>query len=80
MGERVTIELDEEAIVAARAANVDLSELLIQALRRRLPNLHAAQRMELNRQWQRENREAIEAYNRMIEADGFVFSDGARAF
>jgi antitoxin CcdA len=80
MGERVTIELDEEAIAAARAANVDLSELLVQALRRRLPNLHAAQRAELIRKWQQENYEAIDAYNRMIEADGFVFSDGVRAF
>jgi antitoxin CcdA len=80
MGERVTIELDEEAIAAARAANVNLSELLIQALRRCLPNLHTAQRAELNRKWQQENREAIEAYNRMIEADRFIFSDGVRAF
>jgi antitoxin CcdA len=80
MGERVTIELDEEAIAAARAANVDLSELLVQALRRRLPNLHAAQRAEMIRKWQQENYEAIDAYNRMIEADGFVFSDGVRAF
>jgi post-segregation antitoxin (ccd killing protein) len=80
MGERVTIELDEEAVAAARAANVDLSELLVEALRRRLPNLHAAQRAELIRRWQRENREGIDAYNRMIEADGFVFSDGIRAF
>jgi post-segregation antitoxin (ccd killing protein) len=44
MTKRVTIELDEEAIEAARAANIDLSELLVSALRRRLPNLHAAQR------------------------------------
>jgi antitoxin CcdA len=80
MGERVTIELDAESIAAAKAANVDLSELVVQALRRRLPNLHAAQQAELIHKWQDENREAIEAYNRMIETDGFVFSDGVRAF
>jgi antitoxin CcdA len=80
MGERVTLELDAESIAAAKAAGIDLSQLLVDALRRRLPNLHAAERAKLARQWQEENREAIEAYNRMIEQDGFVFSDGVRTF
>jgi antitoxin CcdA len=80
MGERVTVELDAESIAAAKAAGIDLSQLLVDALRRRLPNLHAAERAKLARQWQEENREAIEAYNRMIEQDGFVFSDGVRTF
>jgi antitoxin CcdA len=80
MGERVTIELDSESIAAAKAAGIDLSRLLIEALRRRLPNLHAAERAELARKWQEENREAIEAYNKMVEQDGFVFSDGVRTF
>jgi len=77
MGERVTLELDTESIAAARAAGIDLSQLLVEALRRRLPNLHAAERAELARKWQEENREAIEAYNRLIEAHG-LFYDGAR--
>ncbi len=80
MGERVTIELDAESIAAAKAAGIDLAQLLVDALRRRLPNLHAAERAELAKQWQEENREAIEAYNRMIEEDGYVFSDGVRTF
>jgi antitoxin CcdA len=80
MGERVTIELDTESVAAAKAAGIDLSQLLVQALRRRLPNLHAAARAELARQWQEENREAIEAYNELIERSGFVFSDGVRTF
>jgi antitoxin CcdA len=80
MGERVTLELDAESIAAAKAAGIDLSQLLVDALRRRLPNLHATERAKLARQWQEENREAIEAYNRMIEQDGFVFSDGVRTF
>jgi antitoxin CcdA len=80
MGERVTLELDSEALAAAREAGIDLSELLVQALRRRLPNLHASERAEAARRWQQENREAIDAVNRMIEEDGFVFSDGARTF
>jgi antitoxin CcdA len=80
MGERITIELDAESIAAARAAGIDLSKLVVEALGRRLPDLHAAKWAELDRQWQEENREAIEAYNRMIDQDGYVFSDGVRTF
>ena len=80
MGERVTIELDAEAIAAAKAAGIDLSKLVIEGLPRRLPDLHALERAKLDRQWQEENREAIDAYNRMIEEDGYLFSDGARTF
>ena len=80
MHESVTLELDSESIEAARKAGIDLSPLLVQALRRRLPDLHAAERAAAAAKWQEENREAIEAYNRMIEEDGFVFSDGARTF
>jgi post-segregation antitoxin (ccd killing protein) len=80
MGERVAIELDLESIAAAEAAGIDLSQLLVEALRRRLPNLHAAQRVEVARRWQEDNRAAINAYNDMIEQDGYVFSDGSRSF
>jgi post-segregation antitoxin (ccd killing protein) len=80
MGEHVTVELDAESISAAKEAGIDLSELLVRALRRRLPNLHAAERSELERRWHDESREAIDAYDRMIEHDGYVFSDGARTF
>ena len=80
MGERVTIELDSEAIAEAREAGIDLSELLVWALRRRLPRLHAAERAKAALKWQEENRAALESVDRMIEEDGFVFSDGARTF
>ena len=80
MGERVTVEVDPEALAAARAAGVDLSQLLAEALRRRLPNLDASAREEAARKWYEENKEAVDAYNKMIEEDGFVFSDGARTF
>jgi antitoxin CcdA len=79
MGERVTIELDSESLAAAREAGIDLSELLVHALRRRLPNLHAAERAEAARKWYEENKEAIDSYNRMIEREG-LFSDGLRKF
>ena len=80
MGERVTIELDAESIAAAKEAGIDLSQVPVEALRRRLPNLHAAERAELARRWQEESREAIESYNQMIEQDGYVLSDGVRTF
>lgn len=80
MGERITVELDAESIAAAKAAGIDLSRLLVEALRRRLPKLHASERADINRRWQEQNREAIEAYNRMIEEDGYVFSDSVRTF
>ena len=80
MSERLIIELDGELIAAAKAAGIDLSQLLLEALRRRLPNLHASERAVLDRRWQEANREAIEAYNQMVEQDGFVFSDGVRTF
>jgi antitoxin CcdA len=79
MTERVTIELDAEAIEAARAANIDLAELLTAALRRRLPTLHKAEREQAARQWYEENKEAIDSYNRLVERHG-LFSDGIRKF
>ena len=80
MGERVVVELEPEALAAARPAGIGLSELLTQALRRRLPSLDPADREEAARKWYEENKEAVDAYNRMIEEDGFVFSEGARTF
>jgi antitoxin CcdA len=78
--EKVSVELDRDAIDAATAAGLDLSQVLLEALYRKLPTLHAEERAERARRWQEENREGIEAYNRMIEQDGFVYSDGARTF
>jgi post-segregation antitoxin (ccd killing protein) len=80
MGERVTLELDSESIAAAKEAGIDLSLLLVEALRRRLPKLHAAKREVAAREWYEENKEAVDAVNKMIEQDGYVFSDGARSF
>ncbi len=80
MREKVALELDTEAIRAAEAAGLDLSEVLLEALYRKIPTLDAEERAERARQWLEQNREAIESLNRLIEKDGFVFSDGARTF
>jgi antitoxin CcdA len=79
MGERVTVEIDPDVLDAAREAGVDLSELLTQALRRRLPKLNASDRAEDARRWYEENKEAVDAYNKLIEEKG-LFSDGMRTF
>lgn len=78
--QKVVLELDSEAVEAAEAAGLNLSTVLLEALYRKLPNLHAEQRQELGRRWFEENREAIEAINRRVQENGFVFSDGARTF
>jgi post-segregation antitoxin (ccd killing protein) len=79
MTARVTIELDEEAIAAARAANINLSELLISALRRRIPTLHAAERERAAREWHEENKMAVDSCNDLFGQHG-LFSDGVRKF
>jgi post-segregation antitoxin (ccd killing protein) len=70
---QVALELDDESIAAARQAGIDLSQLLVHALRRQLPNLHAAERTEAARQWHEENKQAIDAYNNLIEKDGLFY-------
>jgi antitoxin CcdA len=79
MGDRVTIELDAESIAAAKAAGIDLSKLLVEALRRRLPHLHVAEREAAAREWYEENKAAIDSHNKFIESHG-LFSDRMRKF
>jgi post-segregation antitoxin (ccd killing protein) len=55
------------------------SEPLNRALRRPLPQLHASERQQAARQWYEENKQAVDAYNEMIETHG-LFSDGVRMF
>ena len=78
--EVLTLELDSGAVQAAQAEGLDLATVLMAALYRKIPTLHAEERAEQARRRLEQNREAIESYNRMIEGDGFVFSDGARTF
>jgi post-segregation antitoxin (ccd killing protein) len=60
---KVTVELDVDALAAARAAGVDLSELPNYALRRRLQHLNPAEHEQVARLWYEENKEAVDAYN-----------------
>jgi antitoxin CcdA len=66
------VSISNELLHQARSHGINLS----QALEERLAELISEKERE---NWLRENRIAIEAYNRRIERDG-VFSDGLRTF
>ena len=66
------LSINSDLLRSAREKNINLSN----ALEKRLAELLA----EIKRQeWKEENREAMEAYNRRIQAEG-VFSEGLRRF
>lgn len=66
------LSINSDLLRQAKERRINLS----QALELRLAELL---REEKRRKWEEENREAIEDYNRRIEAAG-VFSDGLRRF
>lgn len=66
------LSLNSDLLREARAMRLNLSQILEQRLTELL-------REYRRREWLRENREAIDDYNRRIERRG-VFSDGWRRF
>ncbi len=66
------LSINAELLQQAKELNINLS----QTLERHLAEIVRQARRE---QWLAENREALDAYNRRIEARG-VFSDGLRRF
>ncbi len=66
------LSINSDLLQQAKEHHINLS----QALELRLTEIL---RDEKRRNWKEENREAVEEYNRRIEADG-VFSDGLRRF
>lgn len=66
------VSINSDLLQQAKEHHINLS----QTLELRLAELL---REEKRRQWQEENRDAVEEYNRRIEAHG-VFSDGLRQF
>jgi len=81
MNERVTVEVDAETLKRAREAGLDLSGVLARAIHRALPPppLSDAERKKAADAWYRENKEAVDASNELMEKHG-LFSDGARMF
>jgi len=68
----VNLSVDAQLLEAARAAELNLSATLEQALRERLRRLSAER-------WLAENRRAIDVYNEQVGDQG-VFGDGLRSF
>ena len=66
------LSINSDLLRQARALKINLSK----TLEERLSQLILEQK---KRDWKKENREAIEAYNRRVEKNG-VFSDGLRRF
>ena len=66
------LSINSDLLRQAKNYHINLSK----ALEQRLVEMVIE---EKRREWKEENRDAIAAYNRRIEADG-VFSDGLRRF
>ncbi len=66
------LSINSDLLRQAKNYHINLSK----ALEQRLVEMVLE---EKRREWKEENRDAIAAYNRRIEADG-VFSDGLRRF
>jgi len=66
------LSINSDLLRKAKDHHINLSK----ALEQRLIELLLEER---RREWREENRDAIEVYNRRIEAEG-VFSDGLRRF
>jgi antitoxin CcdA len=66
------LSINSDLLRQAKEYRINLSKALEQRLAEMLVE-------EKRRQWREENQDAIEAYNRRIEANG-VFSEGLRGF
>lgn len=64
----VNLSLDTGVVEAARALGINLSQACEAALRE-------ATRKERDRQWQDENREAIQAWNAWVEENGLPLEE-----
>jgi len=72
MKTRTNVSIDSELLESARKQGIVISQLLEEALRKRLKE-------QAQRDWEKENSSEIRAYNEYIDEHG-VFSDGERLF
>ena len=68
MRARVNLTVEEELLREARGYDMNLSRIAEDALR------HAV-KLERNRRWNEENREALRAYDREVEEHGCILDD-----
>jgi antitoxin CcdA len=76
---KVEIQIDEDLLKQADAAGVPAEAVAEDALRAAIRKADARAADARALRWAEENAEAIEEYNRRIEARG-VFSDGVRTW
>jgi antitoxin CcdA len=80
MQKKVTFTLEEGLVEKLARISAELGKKKTQVVREALTEYIAKTTREQARQaWQKENKEALERYNRRVE-DGGVFSDGLRSF
>ncbi len=68
----VNLTADVDLVETAKSLGFNLSQVFEDGLKRAVSEAR-------KRQWEEENREAIDNYNRFVEENG-VFSDGLRNF
>ena len=68
----VNLSINRELLDRARTGDINLSNVLEDALEQKL-------RQQTRELWLIENRAAIEAYNEQVETQG-IFADGSRTF
>lgn len=68
----VNLSIDAELLAEARAAEVNLSAFLEDALKKDLKERQESR-------WREENRKAIEAYNEFVRENG-IFAESLRSF
>ena len=64
----VNLSLDTGVVEAARAAGINLSQACEAALR-------DAAKVERDRKWKEDNREAMEGWNRWLETNGLPYAE-----
>lgn len=68
----VNLTADVELVEVAKSMGLNLSQLFEEGLKKAVWEVR-------KRQWEEENRKALDQYNRFVEDNG-VFSDGLRTF
>ena len=68
MRDKVNMTIDAELKAEAKALGINMSKVAEDAIRQ-------AAKVERNRRWREENREALEAYAREVEENGLAFPE-----
>ena len=80
MTRKMTITLEDELLTNLDEVALKSGKKKTQIIREALTNyLNISSKDDKKKQWEKENKEAIESYNKRISENG-LFSDGLRSF